>query len=98
MNKNREPSFSLNDFKKWMDSQSDYTMRKHQIGTKVESKISLKKLIDRIEPEEGDLVEFLAKDFKRNGGTLAQMDGQAFLIEVDTGSFVISRLFVKRQS
>jgi len=97
MAKNREPSFSLNDFKKWMDSQSDDSMRKHQIGTMVESKISLKKLLDRIEPEDGELME-LARDFKRNGGTLVQMDGQAFLVEVDSGRFVISRLFVKRQS
>ncbi len=97
MAKNREPSFSLNDFKKWMDSQSDDSMRKHQIGTMVESKISLKKLLDRIEPEDGELME-LARDFKRNGGTRVQMGGQAFVVEVDSGRFVISRLFVKRQS
>lgn len=93
MTKNREPSFSLNDFKKWMDGQNDD--RKESIGTKVESKINLKKLVDRIEPAEGEITQ-LAKDFKRNGGTIAQMDGQAFLIEVNSGSFVISRLYVRK--
>ena len=92
----REPSFSLNDFKKWMDGQSDDSAR-NQIGMKVESKISLKRLMDKIEPEEGDLDE-VAKDFKKNGGTLVQMDGQSLQIECDSGNFTISRLFVKRQS
>jgi len=96
MAKNREPSFSLNEFKKWMESQREHEVRRnHQIGTKVESKVSLKKLLEKIEPEEGELYQ-LAKDFKREGGTLLQMDGQALLVEVNSGTFIISRLFVRK--
>ncbi len=86
--------FSLNEFKKWMEDHSDHD-KSHQVGTKVESKINLKKLLEKIEPEKGELCK-LAKDFKREGGTLLQMDGQALLVEVRSGSFVISRLYVRK--
>ena len=95
MAKHREPSFSLNEFKKWMESQSEHEASRNQVGTQVESKISLKKLLEKIEPQEGELYE-IAKEFKRDGGTLVEMDGQALLIEVNAGRFIISRLFVRK--
>ena len=92
--KTKEPSFSLNDFKKWMANQNE-DKTPDIIGMTVESRISIKKLIDKIEPESGDLYE-VAKDFKRHGGCVAEMDGSSLLIEVNAGSFIISRLFVRQ--
>ena len=93
-NKNKEPSFSLNDFKKWMANQNE-EKTPDIIGMTVESKISMKKLLDKIEPETGELYE-VAKDFRTHGGRVSEMDGSSLLIEVDSGSFIISRLFVRR--
>ena len=58
----QEPSFSLNDFRKWMENQNttEETFRKPLLGMKVESKVTLRKLISKIDPEEGDCHE-LAK-------------------------------------
>jgi hypothetical protein len=93
--KYREPSFSLNDFKKWMENQNTEEKTNDIVGMSVESKISMKKLLEKIEPESGDLYE-VAKDFRRQGGRVAEMDGSSLLIEVNSGSFIISRLFVRR--
>ena len=43
------------------------------------------------ETEEGETTE-VAKDFKENGGTISEMDGQNILIEVSCGSFIIHRM------
>ena len=89
--------FNLNDFKKWMHGQQDNKSKSNMIGLEVESKISYKKLLSRIiETEEGETTE-VAKDFKENGGTISEMDGQNILIEVSCGSFIIHRMYVKRQ-
>ena len=93
-----EPSFSLNfsDFKKWMKNQKE-TMSDEKIGIKVESKVPFKKLMNKINPEEGELEE-LAKDFKKEGGTILEMDGQTLLVEVGSGSFYIPRSYVRKKS
>lgn len=89
--------FNLNDFKKWMGGQHDNKSKSHMIGLEVESKVSYKKLLSRIiEMDEGDSIEEVAKDFKENGGVISEMDGPNILIEVDSGSFIIHRMYVKR--
>lgn len=88
--------FNLSDFKKWMEHQQDAKARPNMVGVQVESKIPYKKLVSRIiESEEGEVID-VAKDFKRNGGTVTDVDGHNFLIEVDSGSFLIHRMYVKR--
>ena len=69
--------FSLNDFKKWMASQTDKPTRKSHghayanlVGLEVESKISPKRLVRKITVDEGDAQE-LAEDFCENGGSRA---------------------------
>lgn len=91
-----EPSFCLNDFRKWMENQvgSPGPMRRGLTGTSVEPKIPFKRLLDKIDPQEGELEE-LARDFK-NGGVISEVHGSELTIKVDSGSFVISKAYVRR--
>lgn len=87
--------FSLSDFKKWMtNQQKDESQEKDIIGLKVESKISIRKLVTRMETD--DNVDELAKEFKENGGVISEIDGNKLLIELDSGSFIIHKMHVKR--
>jgi hypothetical protein len=95
-----EPSFSLNDFKKWMTSQKQVTpeeRRKYELaGVRVESKLGLKRLPSKMSTEDGDLLE-LAREFRRFGGTILESDeDNNVLVEVDSGSFLIPRIFVRK--
>jgi hypothetical protein len=93
---NKFGQFNLADFKKWMESQQEQSpYRKNFVGVFVESKIHLKKLSHRMDVQEGEL-EKVAKDFKENGGVINEVDGHHFLINVDSGSFLIHRMYVKR--
>jgi hypothetical protein len=91
--------FNLADFKKWMESQQEESpYRKNLIGMYVESKVSIKKLMNRMEAENDDEEEIkeMAKDFQENGGVIKEVDGHYFKIGVENGEFTIHRMFVKR--
>lgn len=92
-----EPSFALNDFKKWMSNEEEVNSNKcHLFGIRVESRINSKRLMDKIEIKEGDLTE-VVKEFKKYGGIILDTDSdQNFLIEVDSGSFLIPKYLVKK--
>lgn len=96
-----EPSFSLNDFKKWMSSQTDKPTRKSRshtelVGTMIESKLSVKRLMGKMIVDEGDTKE-LAEDFKAHGGIVVDSDkDENLLIEVDSGTFMLPKFFVKK--
>lgn len=87
--------FNLADFKKWMEGQDESPYKKNFVGVFVESKIHLKKLMHRMDVQEGEL-EKIAEDFQENGGIINEVDGHHFLINVDSGSFIIHRMYVKR--
>lgn len=96
------PSFSFDDFKKWMDEHEEedrvhqpYQFENNLLGLKVESKISSKKLASKIIAEEGEL-EDLVFDFKKNGGEITEVNGKDFLIEVNSGKFYLSRYYVRK--
>lgn len=94
----RGPSFSLNDFKKWIEKQQEQDQeapKNSLIGTAVESKVTFRKLISRMETDDGDLYE-IAKEFKKNGGTISEIDGVNLLIETKAGSFFVHRMYVRR--
>jgi hypothetical protein len=97
-----EPSFSLNDFKKWMANQTDKPLpaarRIHElVGTYVDSRLSQKRLVNQIVVEEGD-VEELAKDFRRHGGVIRQVGKEDnVLVEVSSGTFFIPKFFVRQR-
>ncbi len=91
-----EPIFCLHEFKKWMDNQGDTThYKKNLVGLHIESKISIKKLLEKIQPEEGELYT-LAKDFRKNGGIINEVDGQTLLIGVDSGAFLLKKNYVRK--
>jgi translation initiation factor 1 (eIF-1/SUI1) len=100
MNKQRSDDpfgpFNLSHFKKWMNNQHDAKSKPNMIGMQVESKIAFKKLISRIESED-DNIEEMAKDFKKNGGVITDVDGHTVMIEVDSGKFNIHRMYIKKE-
>ena len=91
-------NFSLDEFKKWMNSQDDIVYEipqsHHVIGTRVESKLNARRLANRISPESGE-VDDLVVDFIEMGGTIADVDGKNFLIKTDSGAFFVPRLYVR---
>ena len=101
-----KPSFSLNEFKDWLSKQSDLseffdlsartTDNKHDqmIGCEVYAKVSAKKLLERIRPEEGDAT-VLVDDLLENGGMILGFEGKDLLVEVEAGSFYIPRFCVR---
>jgi len=94
--KDNEPSFSLNDFKKWMSKQKvEYVRKPRYKGYFAESKLGFKRLVGKIEAEDGILIE-LAKDFRKNGGIILDCASDNLLtIEVNAGTFRIPKFFVK---
>ena len=96
-----KPNFTFDDFRKWIQDQNDFESigkpekQNSHIGTPVESKAGVKRLVANMEPEVGELHE-LALDFKRDGGTIVGVDGKMFMIEVDSGQFMIPRHYVRK--
>lgn len=90
--------FNFSEFKKWMEHQQDDNdkTKPNMIGLQVESKVPFKKLLSRIETQDGEIEE-VAKDFKRNGGIIKEVDGPNVLIEVTSGTFIVHRMYVKRE-
>lgn len=91
-----EPSFSLNDFRKWVGKQKreSKSMKSKYKGSIVESRLGLKRLVTRMDVDQGELFE-MAKDFKRRGGTILECDGDnILLVEVRSGTFRIPKMFV----
>ena len=87
--------FNLNDFKKWMHTQKEEIPSKQNfMGLHVESKVGFKRLISRMDVQDGEEEE-LAKEFKNHGGVISDIDEHNFLIEVDSGSFIIHKMYVK---
>ena len=100
---NNKPNFSLDDFKKWMRNHNeDESAQTHAepkqsslIGTVVESKIDEDRIQAKMKNPDGH-PEDLSLEFFENGGVISDVDGKHFLIEVDSGSFLIHRAFVRR--
>lgn len=86
--------FNLSHFKKWMSEQHDYN-KSSMVGLQVKSKIPLKKLVSRIETQQGEILE-VAKDFKKNGGTITEENGHYMYVSCDSGSFMIHRMHLER--
>lgn len=91
---------SLDDFKKWMSEYNDENKNLNTsklIGLQVESKLKPKRLIKHMLSYDGDS-EDIANDFCEYGGSILEVqDPTFFLIEVDSGTFVIHRCFIKKK-
>lgn len=86
--------FSLDNFKKWMDEQTEEVQPPTSIiGLEVQSKLNGKKLLSRMTLEDGDRKE-VCLDFIENGGKIKEELEKQFLIEVASGSFYLHRMYV----
>lgn len=89
-----EPNFSLDGFKKWMSKQKKESKKSKLRGCIVESKLSLKRLVTKMDVDVGNLDE-MAKEFKRRGGIVLECDGDnILLVEVHSGTFRVPKYFV----
>lgn len=86
---------SLDDFKKWMETQEEDTAPSEDVEVKVQSLISPRKLAAKMTVEEGEEEE-LAKDFSDNGGIVLETNDETLLIKVDTGSFYLNGKYVEQ--
>ncbi|RDJ35638.1 MAG: hypothetical protein DWQ19_12535 [Crenarchaeota archaeon] len=84
--------FSLDDFKKWMETQEDSD---HPELVRVRSKISPKKLMEKMHPEEGDEEE-MAREFAKLGGILIETNDGLALIDVKSGRFSVKEKYVEQ--
>lgn len=102
----QNPSFSIYQFKKWLDEQNvnglpslnlDKPKRDmdRTLGSKVYSKVSDAKLLEKMEDIDSDLTkEDLLSEFKV-GATVLKSYGKRVTIMVESGTFTIPRFCVK---
>lgn len=99
MDENSE--FDFGDFKKWVKRFEESSSTKFNksksplIGKRVKSRIKTSKLVEAIEPEEGE-IDDLILDFKESGGLISDINGEHFLIQVESGNFYIPRKYTKK--
>ena len=89
----RKSNLSLDDFKKWMETQNDNGESAENV--QVYSKISPKKLATKITIEDG-LEEDLIERFIQNGGTILESNDGLLLIEVEVGKFYLNEKYVRQ--
>jgi len=80
-------------FKKWMKTNGeefDVSIEQSLIGMDVETKFSGKRMLRKITIESGDAVR-VAKDFVEHGGVIEKVDGDEYLISVNSGSFYTNK-------
>jgi hypothetical protein len=93
--------FSVDGFKKWIKhSDTDSFKINHNqhkdnlIGQEIVSKLSLENIIRHMNAKDGNIDE-LASEFCEQGGSISEVRGKHFLIELDCGNFTIKKCFVK---
>lgn len=88
-------NFNLDDFKKWIDEQDDSPKESdYSQGDLVKPNIPFKKLVNRISEEDGNR-KSICKEFYTDGGTVSSSDGNSLIIEVESGTFSINKIYVK---
>lgn len=91
-------SFNLSDFKKWInDHAGENSDNASLVGKKVRAREGIENLEEKISIEFGDEKDIM-EQFLSKGGTISEQDGNKFLIEVDSGSFVCHKRFLKKNS
>jgi translation initiation factor IF-1 len=80
-------------FKKWMRTHGEefeVSMENNVVGLNVETKFSGKRMIHKMTIESGDAVK-VAKEFVELGGVIENVDGDEYLIKVNSGSFYTNK-------
>lgn len=103
------PSFSLHEFKNWISQQDDLSnffdlgarleddTPNAIIGSQVHAKVGRKKLLERIEEEDGN-PRTLVEDLVDGGGVILGISGKNVIVEVQSGRFQIPRFCVRLDS
>ena len=86
---------NADNFKKWIKNQDEFdtTLENDIIGASVETKFGRKKISHHVIIENGIPAKVI-KEFLENGGTLKQINGDDYLIEVNSGCFFINKKYV----
>ncbi len=94
---NTNPSFSLNDFRKWLADSKKLEHKSEKKDSIVESRIGLSHLESQVKKHNPNLAEpaKFAKAFKEEGAKVLQANGDALLLEIKLGSFLLPKLYVK---
>ena len=82
-------------FKRWIRSQNDFeaSLEKNLLGSIAETKFSAKRIAKKIIIENGK-IQKVSKEFVEKGGVIKEIDGEEYLIEVDSGSFYINKKYI----
>jgi hypothetical protein len=96
--------YSVDGFRKWIKNNdqepfkfTNKNSKDNLIGMELVSKLSLENVIRHMDAKDGNIDE-LAAEFCEQGGSVIEVKGKTFLIELDSGSFTIKRCFVKKKS
>lgn len=84
--------FNPDDFKRWMKKHDDDTeeVGANVVGSFVEPKYCGKKTARQITLEAGRAGK-VVREFVQQGGVIKQVDGDEYLVEVQSGSFYINK-------
>jgi hypothetical protein len=75
--------------------QSSSSRKNKLVGCYAESKINARRLVNHMTAEDGE-AEGLARDFRKHGGTVKEVDrDNNLLIEVEGGTFHVPQFFVR---
>lgn len=95
---------SVNDFKNWLSEHNDSSdfffgqnpedPTEKYVGMAVRSKVSGKKLLEKIETE-SDSSQQLVTEFVNDGGSVLKVEPKRVLIETESGEFYLPRFCVK---
>lgn len=104
-NTQKEPSFSLHEFRSWLSKQGQFKMRKkkvkndvneNMVGKMVEPRLGVKRLEQKIaEGNKTEIADILAEQFKNAGGKIVDVSELNVTIEVEGGKFVIPKIYTK---
>lgn len=95
---------SVGDFKNWLSEQNDVSEffcgqipedpSTKYVGKSARSKVSRKKLLEKIETE-SDSADQLVYEFSAEGGKVIAVEPRTVQIQVESGEFTIPRFCVK---
>lgn len=93
--------FSIDGFSDWFknkDQESSFEIQKTKkyelIGMEATSKISSRKLAEKMNALDGNCDQ-LALEFVESGGTITKIKGKEIVIEVDSGVFLIKKMYIE---
>lgn len=89
-------NFNLDDFQKWIEEQEETNPPKAEFseGDFVKSSVSFKKLVAKISSDQ-EIHREVCKEFYMNGGTIVNIKEKSFIVEVASGKFSISKIYVE---